>query len=251
MTARSSTGSAASRTTCASSATRRCSTSGSWGFAGFTGSTLAELGARAYRAAGEALELLAEDRGCASSSGRTSCSMLRRSRTRSSFCANAPTGSRCYADILRHRRRRRRRRSDSDRGDLATRAPLMAAVRRRGRGDALPVLDVRRLERPRRNPTGPLLTRHELLAAYERMVLFAALDVDRLRAALRRDRRRPARRGRGPDATSSGSSPSGRATSRKPPASSSSGRPGSGRTTSSRASPRLSRGVLADRGPAC
>jgi MoxR-like ATPase len=150
------------------------------------GYELGDLGARAYRAAGEALELLAEDRRLREFFRQNKLLMLPL-EDEVGFLRQCADRFPLYADILRT--------MHADAGpaaragpDLATRVPLMAAV-------ADSVADVG--ETPAAAPAsdyleaargdadrGSLFSRDELLSAYERMVLFASLDIDRLRDAL-------------------------------------------------------------------
>jgi MoxR-like ATPase len=150
------------------------------------GYDLGDLGARAYRAAGEALELLAEDRRLREFFRANKLLMLPL-EDEVGFLRQCAERFPLYADILRT--------MQADAApvpavghDLTTRVPLMAAV-----ADAVGV-DAERKE-PAFHPDyldaargdadrGSLFSRDELLSAYERMVLFASLDIDALRAAL-------------------------------------------------------------------
>jgi len=150
------------------------------------GYELGDLGARAYRAAGEALELLAEDRRLRDFFKQNKLLMLPL-EDEVGFLRQCADRFPLYADILRT--------MHAESGpaarvapDIATRVPLMAAV-----ADAVaptvepppaaPAADY--VEAARGDADrGSLFSRDELLSAYERMVLFAALDIDRLRAAL-------------------------------------------------------------------
>jgi MoxR-like ATPase len=144
------------------------------------GYDLGELGARAYRAAGEALELLAEDRRLREFFRENKLLMLPL-EDEVGFLRQCADRFPLYADILRTMH------ADAapvlaDVHDLTTRVPLMAAVADAvvsGTG-GVDYLDAARGDADR----GSLFSRDELLSAYERMVLFAALDIDALRTAL-------------------------------------------------------------------
>ena len=157
-----------------------------YGFLGLRrvkGYELDDLGARAYRAAGEALEMLAEDRRLRAFFRENKLLMLPL-EDEVGFLRQCADRFPLYADILRE--------IGVDGPppraalDLSTRVPLMAAVAEAvataperpapaedyvaaARGDA---------------DRGSLFSREQLLSAYERMVLFAALDMDHLREAL-------------------------------------------------------------------
>jgi MoxR-like ATPase len=155
------------------------------------GYELGELGARAYRAAGEALELLAEDRRLREFFRLNKLLMLPL-EDEVGFLRQCADRFPLYAEILRAMH------ADAAPSvpaghDLATRVPLMAAV-----ADAV-VADVAVVnpQQPETAPAtayleaargeadrGSLFSRDELLSAYERMVLFATLDIDRLRDAM-------------------------------------------------------------------
>jgi MoxR-like ATPase len=144
------------------------------------GYDLGELGARAYRAAGEALELLAEDRRLREFFRENKLLMLPL-EDEVGFLRQCADRFPLYADILRTLH------ADAapviaDGHDLTTRVPLMAAVADAVVSGAAGVdyLDAARGDADR----GSLFSRDELLSAYERMVLFAALDIDALRSAL-------------------------------------------------------------------
>jgi MoxR-like ATPase len=150
------------------------------------GYELGELGARAYRAAGEALELLAEDRRLREFFRLNKLLMLPL-EDEVGFLRQCADRFPLYADILRSMH------ADAAPAapvghDLQTRVPLMAAVADMVVADAKlsdgpstsDFLEAARGEADR----GSLFSRDELLSAYERMVLFATLDIDRLRGAL-------------------------------------------------------------------
>jgi MoxR-like ATPase len=141
------------------------------------GYELGELGARAYRAAGEALELLAEDRRLREFFRQNKLLMLPL-EDEVGFLRQCADRFPLYADILRA--------MHDD--DPTTRVPLMAAV-----ADAVGIepeppavaesdayAEAARGEADR----GAFFSRDQLLSSYERMVLFASLDIDRLKAAL-------------------------------------------------------------------
>jgi len=152
------------------------------------GYELGDLGARAYRAAGEALELLAEDRRLREFFKQNKLLMLPL-EDEVGFLRQCADRFPLYADILRSMQSEPA--SPANAGhELATRVPLMAAaagaVAPAGEPPApapAPATDY--VEAARGDADrGSLFSRDELLSAYERMVLFAALDIDRLRAAL-------------------------------------------------------------------
>jgi MoxR-like ATPase len=155
------------------------------------GYELEELGARAYRAAGEALELLAEDRRLREFFRLNKLLMLPL-EDEVGFLRQCADRFPLYADILRAMHSDAPPKAPAGH-DLRTRVPLMAAV-----ADAV-VADLAVVEPGPREPAaasayldaargeadrGSLFSRDELLSAYERMVLFAALDIDRLRDAM-------------------------------------------------------------------
>jgi hypothetical protein len=155
------------------------------------GYELGELGARAYRAAGEALELLAEDRRLREFFRLNKLLMLPL-EDEVGFLRQCADRFPLYADILRTMHADATPPAPTGH-DLQTRVPLMAAV-----ADAV-VADVvvAHPELPEPTPAfddleaargdadrGSLFSRDELLSAYERMVLFATIDIDRLRGAM-------------------------------------------------------------------
>lgn len=140
------------------------------------GYELGELGTRAYRAAGEALELLAEDRRLREFFRQNKLLMLPL-EDEVGFLRQCAERFPLYADILRSMHAEA----------PSTRVPLMAAVADAVAAGALATehppashLEAARDDADR----GALFSRDELLSAYERMVLFASLDIDRLRGAL-------------------------------------------------------------------
>ena len=150
------------------------------------GYELDELGARAYRAAGEALELLAEDRRLRDFFRQNKLLMLPL-EDEVGFLRQCADRFPLYAEILRTMQ------PDAPPAgrlvrDLAARVPLMAAV-----ADAVAAEAEETPEAPTRAyveaargdaDAGTLFSRDELLSAYERMLLFASLDIGRLRDAL-------------------------------------------------------------------
>jgi MoxR-like ATPase len=148
------------------------------------GYELGDLGARAYRAAGEALELLAEDRRLREFFRQNKLLMLPL-EDEVGFLRQCADRFPLYAEILGMLH------GEPDPAarpgiELATRVPLMAAVadavaeEERAVAPAIDYVESARGDADR----GSLFTRDQLLSAYERMVLFAALDIDRLQSAL-------------------------------------------------------------------
>ena len=145
------------------------------------GYELEDLGARAYRAAGEALELLAEDRRLREFFRQNKLLMLPL-EDEVGFLRQCAERFPVYAEILRAFHGE----PPAARGhDLQTRVPLMAAVAESltaapAAGEAPDYLEAARGDAD----PGALFSRKQLLAAYERMILFSSLDVDRLKGAL-------------------------------------------------------------------
>jgi MoxR-like ATPase len=140
------------------------------------GYELGELGTRAYRAAGEALELLAEDRRLREFFRQNKLLMLPL-EDEVGFLRQCAERFPLYADILRTMHAEA----------PSTRVPLMAAVADAVAAEEAAVENppASHLESARDDEDrGALFSRDELLSAYERMVLFASLDIDRLRDAL-------------------------------------------------------------------
>jgi MoxR-like ATPase len=149
------------------------------------GYELGDLGARAYRAAGEALELLAEDRRLREFFRQNKLLMLPL-EDEVGFLRQCAEKFPLYADILRTMHAEAPAAAPVS-PDLATRVPLMAAAAEAVVGaetkPARPDADY--LEAARGDADrGSLFSRDQLLSSYERMVLFSALDIDRLRDAL-------------------------------------------------------------------
>ncbi len=153
------------------------------------GYDLDQLGARAYRAAGESLALLAEDRRLREFFKDNRLLMLPLEEE-VDFLRQCAERFPIYADILK-------RMHDSGvtelrPRDLATQVPLMAAA-----AEALTEEEpsTEPASEPEPQPdyldavrgdsgTGSLLSKDELISAYERMVLFSTLDMGQLQAAL-------------------------------------------------------------------
>jgi MoxR-like ATPase len=148
------------------------------------GYELGELGARAYRAAGEALELLAEDRRLREFFKQNKLLMLPL-EDEVGFLHQCADRFPLYAEILRTLQSEGPERAVPT-VDLKTSVPLMAAVAdavSESATEQTPMVDY--VESARGEAEGgALFTRDELLSAYERMVLFAALDIDQLRDGL-------------------------------------------------------------------
>jgi hypothetical protein len=150
------------------------------------GYELDELGARAYRAAGEALELLAEDRRLREFFRQNKLLMLPL-EDEIGFLRQCADRFPLYAQIL-HALHGEPTVPGRSARDLATRVPLMAAAADAVIAGAAPptapaVPDYLEAAHGDADP-GALFSRDQLLSAYERMVLFATLDIDRLREAL-------------------------------------------------------------------
>jgi MoxR-like ATPase len=154
------------------------------------GYDLGDLGARAYRAAGEALELLAEDRRLREFFRQNKLLMLPL-EDEVGFLRQCADRFPLYADILRTMHADAAPAAGGH--DLATQVPLMAAVADAVVSDGVDADAERKtaplaadyLEAARGDADGgSLFSRDELLSAYERMVLFASLDIDALRDAL-------------------------------------------------------------------
>jgi len=166
--------------------------SGLLGLRRVKGYDLEDLGARAYRIAGETLELLAEDRRLRRFFKENRFLVLPLERE-VDFLRQCSERFPIYSDILK-----RMQEADSSLQrpvtELATRVPLMAAAaealadRETHKSAAVEVTlspDTEYLEAVRGDSgSGSLLSRNELISAYERMVLFSSLDIERLRAAL-------------------------------------------------------------------
>jgi hypothetical protein len=152
------------------------------------GYDLTELGARAYRMAGEVLELLAEDRRLREFFKQNRLLMLPLEEE-VVFLRQCSENFLQYADILKGVHPSR---DASSMAELASRVPLMAAAAEAlvedGGGPGLSDADpADPYVQAARGETTPDLepSKAQLLSSCERMLLFSALDLDRLRAALR------------------------------------------------------------------
>jgi hypothetical protein len=145
------------------------------------GFDLGDLGARAYLAASETLRLLAEDRRLRDFFKQNKLLMLP-VEEEVEFLKQCSERFPFYAGVLRAMGTAPKPAAVVD--ELARSVPIMKAVE-----DVLKAEDqiaaVPYAEAARGNDSaGALLSRNELLSAYERMVLFAALDMARIREAL-------------------------------------------------------------------
>ncbi len=157
------------------------------------GYDLEDLGARAYRLAGESLELLAEDRRLREFFKQNRLLVLPLEEE-VVFLRQCSERFPAYASILKRVQMWPASEPTPKREDLRTRVPLMAAA-----ADGLAGLVA---SEPQRDPahlalvpfrpadtipgpdSGALLSRDEMLSAYERVVMFSSVDVDSLRQAL-------------------------------------------------------------------
>jgi len=135
------------------------------------GYELEELGARAYLAASQALALLAEDRRLKEFFRQNKLLML-------PLEDEVNFLRRCAERFPAHAEALRALQPDTARWPVATRVPLMAAV-----AEAVAPTDYVEAARGE-SDRGSVFSRDQLLSAYERMLLFAGLDIDRLRDAL-------------------------------------------------------------------
>lgn len=158
------------------------------------GHDLEGLGTRAYRVAAEVLDLLAEDRILRDFFRRNRLLMLP-IEEEATFLRQCSERFPVYASILRRLQAPEETRVAPLLEGLKTRVPLMAAAARALADAAEPLAaDPPSTSRPD-DPyaeavradagMGDLLPKDELLSAYERMVLFASLDLGKLREALR------------------------------------------------------------------
>lgn len=155
------------------------------------GYDLADLGPRAYRMAGEVLELLAEDRQLREFFKQNRLLMLPLEEE-ATFLRQCAERFPVYAHILSNLPYPLEARVRPLEDDLATRVPLMAAAAQAlAEEPAVATLpsgareDDAYAEAARRDAgTGAALSREEILSAYERMILFASIDIARLRSAL-------------------------------------------------------------------
>ncbi len=158
------------------------------------GYDLQDLGTRAYRVAGEVLELLAEDRKLREFFKQNRLLMLP-IEEEATFLRQCSERFPLYAEILRRMQLPRETALPSVEDDLAVKVPLMAAAAEAivedartpaGRPEPGPAPADEYLEAARGDSgMGALLSKDELLSAYERMLLFSTLDLNRLRSALR------------------------------------------------------------------
>lgn len=160
------------------------------------GYDLEDLGSRAYRLAGEALELLAEDRRLREFFKQNRLLVLPLEEE-VVFLRQCSERFPAYASILR--RIHLGAGDEAPREDLRRRVPLLAAAAEvlSREAEAASVAEVpaaepeaeaesvRYAEAARAGDASAGLSRDELISAYERMVLFSSVDVDRLRGALR------------------------------------------------------------------
>ena len=154
------------------------------------GYDLADLGAKAYLAAGEALERLADDRQLRDFFAENRLLMLPLEQE-VVFLRQCSDQFRLYANILKNAGELHRRDGQSL-SDLARDVPLMAEAASSeppsiiltdthdGDEEGNPYLDALREE----TADDERLTREQILSAYERMLLFSALDLGKLREAL-------------------------------------------------------------------
>jgi hypothetical protein len=147
------------------------------------GYDLAELGARAYRVAGQVLELLAEDRRLREFFKQNRLLMLPLEEE-VVFLQQCSDKLPLYAEILK-RIQDPRDPSDAERraGEILNRVGWMAQAEEALAAPS-PAEDPYLLA-ARSQGAPEAVSREHLLSAYERTLLFAALDVDRLRSALR------------------------------------------------------------------
>lgn len=141
------------------------------------GYDLCELGARAYRAAGESLELLAEDRRLREFFRQNRLLMLPLEEE-VGFLRQCSEKFPMYAEILRLLHAPSGGAEDEGE-DLAIRVPLMAAVE-----SALMDSDAY-VAAAIEGPGTTEAPKDETISLYERMLLFSSLDLGRLREALR------------------------------------------------------------------
>lgn len=158
------------------------------------GYELEELGARAYQAAGQALELLAEDRRLREFFQGNRLLMLPLEEE-VVFLRQCGEKFRLYADILKQVHGSEPKTAARSMAEVAQRVPLMRAAAEAlaeqdeapgGTQAASPSVEIDPyLDAARGNDAGPSLpSKERLISAYERMLLFSALDMSRLQAAL-------------------------------------------------------------------
>ncbi len=145
------------------------------------GLDLEDLGPRAYRIASETLELLAEDRRLREFFKQNRLVVLPLEEE-VSFLRQCSQRFAVYAEILKHLHDAPARLRE----ELRVQVPLMAAAAEAlaGEPDSPEADAYLRAAAPAQGRTD--LARDDLISFYERQVLFASLDLDRLRDALRR-----------------------------------------------------------------
>lgn len=158
------------------------------------GYDLEDLGSRAYRLAGEALELLAEDRRLREFFRQNRLLVLPLEEE-VVFLRQCSERLPFYASILKRVHLGAAGAEQAVRDDLRTRVPLLAAAAEVLAEEADPApISTKRPPKSREDAyraaaeagdAGTLLSRDELLSAYERIVLFSSVDMDGLRGALR------------------------------------------------------------------
>jgi hypothetical protein len=157
------------------------------------GYDLVQLGAQAYRRAGELLELLAEDRRLRQFFKDNRLLMLPLEEE-VVFLNRCSEEFLLYADILKHTHALGDPVDDETVAEMVSRVPLMAA--------AVEALGRREIERPSSSDRNPesndvyveaargespgdvCISKERLISSYERVLLFSALDMPRLEAAL-------------------------------------------------------------------
>ena len=157
------------------------------------GYDLAQLGAQAYRRAGEVLELLAEDRRLTQYFKDNQLLMLPLEEE-VVFLKQCSEKFRLYADILKHTHRPAGLEGQEPMADMASRVPLMAAAiealesdeaASAGVGSEPAELGDSYVDAARGELAGEAgLSKERLISSYERTLLFASLDMTRLQSAL-------------------------------------------------------------------
>lgn len=154
------------------------------------GYDLEELGARAYRLAGEALQLLAEDRRLREFFKQNKLLVLPLEEE-VVFLRQCCENFRLYASILQQAQGLRESLLDSRLADVARRVPLMAAAAealgRQPADSSNPSLlqDDAYLEAARGSASIDIcLPKERVLSGYERVLLFSSVDMQRLQGAL-------------------------------------------------------------------
>jgi len=161
------------------------------------GYDLVDLGAHAYRRAGELLELLAEDRRLQQFFKDNRLLMLPLEEE-VVFLKQCSERFRLYADILKHAHGSDAAAPGEVVADVARRVPLMAAVVEALESGQTPPAEEAGTGPPSRSDPGDAyveaargecagearISKERLLSGYERVLLFSALDLPRLDAAL-------------------------------------------------------------------